>query len=265
MSILPRRPNRCDKKNKKVPSSVSNKEDTHSYGTASSVFGTIQTVALPEESEPTAESEPSSSTSSSSTSFVELSLAGSHERAYADEWKHLTGRTLQGYRTDATNFRRDGALLQAMTTALGGTLGDHQEFDAIENLANKYFMYVLLVDDIGYTLRMHEYSSSNDWYSKHGVILYTASVPIFTVVCAGIFRYDNQNNFIYMDNVSGTFEPEADRLAIARQIVQKALGKRVFTCTEEELKGLIQEIENGSLNGSLKTLVTAHPDYKPPQ
>lgn len=132
------------------------------------------------------------------------------------------------------------------------------------DIKDKYFMYILFLEEVGYTLRMHEYKSDVDpWWSKHGVILNTTHQINYKIVCAGIFKYVSKFNFIYMDNLSGTFEPDEEELMTAKKIVQKTFQKRVFTCTLQELKSLTKQEETFfNKQTFLDNIVNEHPDLE---
>ena len=197
----------------------------------------------------------SESATSKTTLFVNLDLFSNSDMvkdmtddlvAHIEERLDLKGLT-------RIDFQDDGKVLHELLTIDSS----NEIVSPDDDLKGKYFMYVLLYYEKAgtFTLRMHEYRRKFDWYSKHGVILHTTDEYNYVVVCAGIFKWED--TFIYIDNMSGTLAPEIEQLKAAKMILQKAFGKRVFTCTGEEAYRYLREDDN-----IIKTLIEQHPDFR---
>lgn len=110
-------------------------------------------------------------------------------------------------------------------------------------VTDEYLMYVLAHDAEHSTLVACTYHKDNHHKTKHLVLLMIlhhllgldAVSEATEFVCAGVMKRMPHNKVVYMDNLSGTFQPTSNQLWAAHRILSRTFLGTLFVPVDDEV------------------------------
>ena len=140
-------------------------------------------------------------------------------------------------------------------TQLRKYVAETQDTNFIMKPTAEWYMYVLLRREGHVWLYMHEYVRDHFWFSKHGVILSSqgGSQLSMDVVCAGIISFA-VDDYIYLDDQSGTLAPSRESLLLAAKIIGRYFRKDVLAVDSQMFTAAKRN------RSTITDLMKRHPD-----